>query len=63
MAVFGLYIGFASGLIESHLTEAARRTMTPAQFEAWQRERTEERRHQEMLKAIASAGERAGRGQ
>ncbi len=62
MAAAAFFHGLAMAKHELRILEHARRTMTPEQFEQWQRERTQERRHQEMLRAIRDAGDRAGRG-
>lgn len=41
---------------ELQLVKSARSQMTTDQFRQWQRERTEERRHQELCRAIRQAG-------
>lgn len=63
MAAAAFLHGLAVCLLDQGIIEDARRSMTPEQFKEWQRERTDERRHQELLKAIAGAGDRAGRWQ
>ena len=42
--------------LEQHAERNARERLTPEQFQEWKRERTEERRHQELCQAIRDTG-------
>lgn len=61
MAATSVIAGFVMAQQDRQIVDHARRTKTPDEFEKWQRERTEERRHRETLRAIRDAGDRASR--
>lgn len=61
MIPIGFGLAAAIGLIEAQAEARLRQRLTPQQFREWQAEKTAERRHQELVRAIRDAGESAGR--